>query len=194
MSLETGAAFLREFVRRPTQIGAVAPSSDALARAMVDGMDWERARVVVECGPGTGAITPRILERLGPGTRFFAVEVNETCARELKRRHPGLTVHRACVSDLTGICRSAGVSGVDVVISGLPWAAFGDEGQARFLGAIYEALRPGGQFATFAYSHAAGLPAGRRFRGLLARTFSEVERSRSVWRNLPPAFVYRCRK
>jgi len=193
-SLETGAAFLREFVRRPTQIGAVAPSSDALARAMVHGMDWERARVVVECGPGTGAFTSRVLERLRPETRFFAVEVNETCARELKRRHPELAIHRACVSDLAAICRAAGVPAVDLVISGLPWAAFGDEGQARFLGAIHDALRPGGQFATFAYSHAARLPAGRRFRRLLTKTFAEVSRSRSVWRNLPPAFVYRCRK
>jgi phospholipid N-methyltransferase len=192
--LESGATFLREFVRRPSQIGAVAPSSDHLALAMVEELDWETARVVVECGPGTGAFTRRILERLRPDARFFAVEVNEHCARALQRRHPDVAVHRACVSDLPAICEGAGLPGVDVVVSGLPWAAFGEEGQARFLGAIHEALAPGGRFATFAYSHAARLPAGQRFRRLLTGTFAEVERSPIVWRNLPPAFVYRCRK
>ena len=47
---------------------------------------------------------------------------------------------------------------------------------------------------TFAYVHGAGLPWGRSFRRLLERSFSEVRTSPVVWRNLPPAIVYRCRK
>ena len=33
-----------------------------------------------------------------------------------------------------------------------------------------------------------------RFAGMLRQNFTSVERSKLVWRNLPPAFVYRCRK
>jgi phospholipid N-methyltransferase len=53
-------------------------------------------------------------------------------------------------------------------------------------------LAPGGQFATFAYWQGMLLPAAWRFSRRLHRTFSSVQRSRTVWRNLPPAFVYRC--
>ena len=55
-------------------------------------------------------------------------------------------------------------------------------------------LRPGGQFATFAYLQGLLLPAARRFRANLGRSFSQVERSPTAWTNLPPAFVYRCRR
>ena len=53
---------------------------------------------------------------------------------------------------------------------------------------------PGGQFATFAYLQGLLLPAGQRFKDKLAQSFSKVEKSPTVWRNLPPAFVYRCTK
>lgn len=184
---------LLEFVKSPKTIGAVAPSSDDLARAMVEGVDWSRARVVVECGPGTGALTGRIRERLAPGAHFFAIELNPGFAQEFSRRHPDVRLHRGCVSDLPGLCREEGRE-VDVVVSGLPWAAFSPGDQERLLGAMHESLRPGGHFATFAYQPASALPAGRRFRRLLERTFSRVEKSPTVWRNLPPACVYRCRK
>jgi phospholipid N-methyltransferase len=55
-------------------------------------------------------------------------------------------------------------------------------------------MRPGARFATFAYSHAAWMPPARKFRELLDSRFSQVETSKVVWRNVPPAFVYRCRK
>jgi len=184
---------LREFVKSPTTIGAVAPSSDELAKAMVAGVDWESARLVVECGPGTGAFTGRIQERLAPGARFFAIELNPGFASALERRYPGIELHRGCVSELPGLCREAGLP-ADVVVSGLPWAIFAPQDQERLLGAIHSSLRPGGQLATFAYHPASALPAGRRFRSLLERTFSRVEKSATVWRNLPPAFVYRCHK
>jgi phospholipid N-methyltransferase len=79
-------------------------------------------------------------------------------------------------------------------VSGLPWAGFAATRQTRILDAVVASLRPGGWFTTFAYVHAAGWPPGRRFRRLLEARFSEVERSRVVWKNLPPAFVYRCRE
>ncbi len=55
-------------------------------------------------------------------------------------------------------------------------------------------LKPGGSFATFAYVQGAVLPAGRRFRQLLGEHFTRVHASPIVWRNAPPAFVYRCVK
>jgi phospholipid N-methyltransferase len=55
-------------------------------------------------------------------------------------------------------------------------------------------LRPGGRFATFAYVHGTPFPGGIRFRRMLRERFAKVSLSPVVWRNLPPAFVYRCEK
>jgi phosphatidylethanolamine/phosphatidyl-N-methylethanolamine N-methyltransferase len=49
-------------------------------------------------------------------------------------------------------------------------------------------------FATFAYRHGMALAAARRFRRTLHATFGEVVLTPTVWRNMPPAFVYVCRR
>ena len=82
----------------------------------------------------------------------------------------------------------------DVVISGLPFAIFPEELQEKILQGVLRSLVPGGTFATFAYLQGVILPAGVRFRKKLESTFPEVTTSQIVWNNMPPAFVYRCRK
>ncbi len=64
--------------------------------------------------------------------------------------------------------------------------------QHRILKAVLQSLAPGGQFVGFAYVHAMWLPTTLQFRRRLLRHFSRVETTPVVWRNLPPAFVYRC--
>ncbi|MCH1441871.1 MAG: ribosomal RNA adenine dimethylase domain-containing protein, partial [Rubripirellula sp.] len=66
--------FLKNFLRNPGQVGAIAPSSDRLVRMMVDWFDWNQIRNVVEFGPGTGVFTKAISEKIHPETTFFAVE------------------------------------------------------------------------------------------------------------------------
>jgi phosphatidylethanolamine/phosphatidyl-N-methylethanolamine N-methyltransferase len=189
--------FIREFLANPGGVGAVAPSSRRLAELMVEGVDFEHARVVVEYGPGTGSFTGEIVKRLAPGAKYFAVEIAPRMAREWRRRYPGLPIHRDSVADMRRICREEGLparGAVDVIFSGLPWAAFKEPLQRELLEATAEVLRPGGLLVTFGYRVGRLMPAGRRFQKLLPEYFSKVTRSRHIWRNLPPAFVIRCEK
>lgn len=79
-----------------------------------------------------------------------------------------------------------------MVISGLPWALFDDPYQDYLLTVLSEVLPAHGLFSTFGYLPGLTLRAGRRFPRRLRQVFSRVETSPIVWRNLPPAFVYRC--
>ena len=186
--------FLREFVRRPSEVGAVTPSGPALARRMVEGLGLEAARAVVEYGPGPGPITAAILERLPRGAVFFAIELNPVFAARLRERHPGLLVYNDSVAEVRMLAERLGLREVDCIVSGLPWASFPEAEQRRLLERTAEVLRPGGRFVTFAYLQGFLLPAAWRFRALLREFFPEVRRSPVVWRNLPPAFVWRCRR
>ncbi|TDC65954.1 methyltransferase domain-containing protein [Micromonospora sp. KC207] len=182
-------SIIREFLRRPALTGALAASSRRLADAMTDGLDLERARAVVELGPGTGAITEAILRRLAPGVRLVAVELNPVLARQLANRYAGgpVEVVHGSAADLATLTAHP----VDVVVSGLPWTVMPHERQRRILDAVGGALGEDGRFSTFAYVHAAWTPPARRFAAELAARFPAVERSRIVWPNLPPAYVYR---
>ncbi len=192
--MEDRARFLAEFLRSPFDTASITPSSNALADAMVAEMDLAGADTVVELGPGTGVFTRAITRDLKPGARLICVEVNPELSRAMAERFPHAVVVNDSAENLERHLLVQGRPAVDCVISGLPWVILSAEQQRRLLEPLVLSLRPGGRFATFAYSHASWLPAGRRFRAMLEAAFSEVTVSAPVWRNLPPAFVYRCRK
>jgi phospholipid N-methyltransferase len=178
-----------EFLRHPLLTGAVAASSSALARSMTDAIGLERARTVVELGPGTGVFTDAIRRRVSPGTRIVAIEVNGHLADRLAARYHGQPVEvvHGSAADLASLVPYP----VDAVVSGLPWTVMAEPIRLRILDAVTAVLAPSGGFTTFAYAHAAWTPPGRRFAGELAQRFGTTGTSRLVWRNLPPAFVHR---
>ncbi len=187
-------AIFREFMRAPSKIGAVAGSSSTLANRMLDEVDWETAKNIVEYGPGTGAITRHIVSRLLPSQRFFAVELNDRFVPVLAQYCPSVKVRIGSVGDIRSICDTEEVDNVDGIISGLPWTAFDEELQTELLDAMFSVLSQHGQFITFAYLHGLPLKSAKRFRSVLEERFDSVSVSPVVWRNLPPAIFYSCRR
>jgi phospholipid N-methyltransferase len=187
-------SFFGAFLRRPAEVGAIAPSSRSLARRMVAGMDLSSARCVVEYGPGTGAFTREILARIGPDTAFLAVEKNPDFVAVLHRRFPGLDVVEASAEALPELLAERGFDRADYIVSGLPYTVLPWALVERIIAVSYECLRPGGLFNTVQYYNSYVLmPAARKFQRLLHATFDQIGHYRTLW-NLPPAFVYSCRK
>lgn len=187
-------SFLLEFVRDPLTVGAITPSGTALARLATAAVPRTGSPVVVELGPGTGAFTGAIQRRLAGRGRHIAVEVNPRFARHLDALHPGVDVVTADAADLAAVLAQRGISQADVVVSGLPWAAFAERRQRNLLCAVVAALPPHGVFTTFAYLHTRWLPPARRLLTSLRSRFDEVIVSRTEWANVPPALVYHCRR
>ena len=185
--------FLGEFLTKPATIGAVAPSSASLAREMVRAIGIEKARVVLEYGPGTGVFSEQIL-KTAPSAKYVAIELSSSLAGVFRKRHPGVTLIQDSVGHARAICDKEGIDAVDCIVSGLPWAAFSDAMQSEFLEEMMRVLRPGGTFATFAYVHGVWFSPGKRFAAKLPHYFARVSKSPIVWRNLPPAFIYRCQR
>jgi phosphatidylethanolamine/phosphatidyl-N-methylethanolamine N-methyltransferase len=192
--LRDHVAFFAGFLRAPWRVGAIAPSSRALAALMTEDMGLAEARTVVELGPGTGVFTRAICEAVTPEALVMAFEIDPRMVALLTPRFPRVRIVNDSAEHLDQHLAAAGRKEADAILSGLPWASFPADLQSRLLAAVVGALRPGGRFATFAYSHASWLPAGLRFRALLTLSFGAVETTRVVWPNLPPAFVYRCRR
>jgi phospholipid N-methyltransferase len=182
--------FLKEFLRAPLRIGAVAPSSARLARLTVSRIPEEGDPVVVELGPGTGPFSGAIQRRLDGRGRHIAVELNPRLAQIVSSRFPAVDVVNTDAAQLPEILAERGIAHADVVISGLPWASFPDSLQRSIMDSVSDVLARRGAFATFAYLHALKLPPAVRFRRMLEARFAELDVSETVWRNLPPALVY----
>ena len=182
--------FLKQFVVHPGMTGAIAASSSGLAELITDEADLSHAEAVVEFGPGSGVFTERILQKLSSDATFFAMEVNGDFVTATQARCPDVTVYQDSAIHTAKYLKRQGHDACDCVICGLPWAAFPETLQNELLATIQTVLRPGGRFLTFAYLQGLVLPAGLRFRKKLKATFDRVTTTRTVWRNVPPAFVY----
>jgi phospholipid N-methyltransferase len=161
---------------------------------MAETADLHNARAVVELGPGTGVFTEKIIERLHRDAVFFALELNHHFVLETKKRCPSATVYHDSAANISKYLRKHGAVKCDCIISSLPWGVFAPRLQMEIMSAIVDALHPQGEFLTYSYIGGQLLPAARSFRKMLSRYFPKVKKTPFVWRNIPPAFIYHCRK
>jgi phospholipid N-methyltransferase len=187
-------SIIKEFIKSPSTVGTIFPSSEHLAREMINGMDLHNAKTVLEIGPGSGAFTKHIAKQLSPSAKFIIVELNKQFHDNLKKKYPDLKIINDSAERLSSILEREAMGKADAVISSLPWAIFSEGLQRRIMDQIHLNLSIGGYFATYAYLHGTFLPGGVKIRKLIKDKFGNVKRSSTVWRNLPPAFVYKSRK
>lgn len=186
--------FLTQFLIHPTKIGAIAPSNNKLCDMITDMAELRKVSSVIEFGSGTGVITEKILNKISMDTTFFAMEINETFVEATKKRCPDATIYQSSASNAKKYLEMHGEQGCDGIISSLPWSAFSDELQDDLMETILDVLNPGGKFLTYAYVPGLVFPSARRFRNKLNEKFDKVSKSKIVWTNFPPAFVYYAEK
>ena len=158
MSLAHRVRFLRGYVRDPGVVGAVAPSSAALADALCEPFRRRtRPAKVLEVGAGTGAVTRRIGRLLGEGDELDICEIHHEFADILEldllsraEFAPAVAAGRVRllrrpVQELLNTGR------YDFVISGLPLTAFELQDVRDVLTTIRRSLKPGGVLSYFEY-------------------------------------------
>ena len=186
--------FIREFIKSPSQTGSIAASSKHLAKAIVKHAKVHDAQTILEIGPGTGAFTETITRNKKNDADFVAVEFNKKFCNILQTKFPNIIIENDSVENISKILARHSMENVDAIVCSLPWAVFSSEYQDKLIQGIYDSMSPGAKFCTFAYIQGAFLPAGFRFKRKIDSIFSTVKKSRIVWLNIPPAFVYICEK
>jgi phospholipid N-methyltransferase len=177
--LEYNLKFFTQFIINPARTGAVLPSSDGLCEYMTDLAGLNDVSTVIELGSGTGVITE---------------EINPAFVEATKNKCPDAIVYQSSAENVMKHLEMHGESGCDRIISSLPWSTFKGETQQLILDSIYDVLKPGGIFLTYAYVLGVVAPAAWRFKKKLYAKFDKVETSRIVWNNIPPAFIYISKK
>lgn len=191
--------FAKEAVTDFRTVGAVAPSSRYLIQAMVRPLPLKRARVVVEMGPGTGAMTHALLKLIPFDATLLAFEINARFSRYLRSSisDPRLVVINASAETLQKEVHSRGHDSVDAVVSSLALGFTPDRQRRNLLGGLASLLGESGVFTQYQYLHRLQMEKGqlRKFNlGLLLHRYFGSVQQRLIWRNLPPAFVFTCCK
>jgi phosphatidylethanolamine/phosphatidyl-N-methylethanolamine N-methyltransferase len=177
--------FLRALMARPRNVGAIAPSSRALARAMARQIDPGRPGPVLELGAGTGVITAALLERGLAPERLTLVEYDPDMAGFLATRFPGVDVIEGDAFDLGRTLGAKAQEKFSAIVSGLPLLNFPMTRRRLYLEGIGRLLSPGAPLIQYSYGmHAPVRPPPGHI----------VTRAALVWANLPPARVWVYRK
>ena len=208
--LEDYLLFFSEIRDNFTSMGAIAPSSSLLAKAIVRPLTERPSRPisVLEVGPGTGSFTCRILDQLRAGDTLDIYEVNpkfcgflkEVLERaELSERAIHWELHNADIRTLRNTAQ------FDYIIFGLPFSNFDVQTVAEILEILVGHLSPAGVLSYFEYvllrefkiRLSKNADRDRLVRVAKAvRSFNQKYQYRCnhVWWNLPPAKARHCRK
>jgi phospholipid N-methyltransferase len=177
--------FAGNFLRHPMMLGSIIPSSRFLVNQVLEPIVWERARVIVEYGPGVGTITGEILRRMRPDAHLIAIETNEAFVKFLKRSFPDPRLHvvHDSAAEVQTVLERLGLAPASYIVSGIPLGSMPEPVRADIAAKSRAALAPGGAFLVYQFTSRA-LP-------VLQRTFRHVQRSFER-RNLPPAQLFVC--
>ncbi len=177
--------FAGNFIRHPMMLGSIIPSSRFLVNQVLEPVDWERAKVIVEYGPGVGTIAGEILKRMRPDTHLIAIETNNDFVRFLAKSLPDPRLHvvHDSAAEVQNVLQRLGLPPANYIVSGIPLGSMPEPVRMNIVSNSRAALAPGGKFLVYQFTSRA-LPA-------LERTFGHVRRSFER-RNLPPAQLFVC--
>src|SRR5712672_1061919 len=178
--------FARNFFRHPRMLGSIVPSSRFLIKQLLEPIDWDQARVIVEYGPGVGSITSEVLRRMRPDASLIAIETNPEFVSFLRSSTEDERLHvvEASAEAVIEILRHHGHEKASYIISGIPFSTISAPLRERILRKTCSLLEPHGSFLVYQFST-------RVFHDL-KRIFRNV-RHRFEPLNVLPAHLFFCR-
>jgi phospholipid N-methyltransferase len=182
--MTTKRKFLKEFWKDKQMVGAICPSTCFLGEKMIENVDFDKARTIVELGPGTGVFTELILNRMHPDAKLLVFELNDSFYQNIAKRFDDPRV-QIIHDSAEKIADYTDGKKVDAVISSLPLMVFSEELRNNVVNAAYDSLKKDGKYTQFQYS--------LQSKKLLQSVFKTVS-VKFTMKNFPPAFVYTCSK
>lgn len=177
--------FASNFLRDPYMLGSIIPSSRFLVKKVLATIEWARAKVIVEYGPGVGTFTAEILQRMRSDARLVVIETNHDFVQFLGAdfTDPRLVVEHDSAENVQRILARHGMRRANYIVSGVPLGSMPTSLQAAISVASRDALEVGGEFLVYQFTS--------RILPVLRGTFPQVRRGFEV-RNFPPAQLFVC--
>ena len=200
--------FLTQFLKSYGTTGAVIPSGRALGTALCTHVGGGAPQKILEAGPGTGAVTQCIIDRMRRDDELWMVELNPTFAAHLRAAFTSRPAFRNVSTRCHLVEGSVQQLGherhFDIVVSGLPLNNFSSDQVRDILEAYARLLKPGGILSFFQYMMVrpakmivSGGAERTRLKGVgdaIERMLREREFAREwIWPNVPPAWVHHIR-
>lgn len=178
---------LKHFIKSPSHMGSVAPSSKYLAKTIVN-MLPPQGHTLLEIGPGTGAITKALVE----ATYFkqlIAIENNRQFIQPLQQKFPSIKIIHGNAFDIDHIAEQHDIHQLDAIVSSLPLLMINKPERKTLCRKLLTTLPPGKPLLQYSYGSQSPIPLE------WLEEFSDhfdID-CQKVLLNVPPARVWRYR-
>jgi phospholipid N-methyltransferase len=178
--------FGRNFIKHPKMLGSLIPSSRFLVNKVLNEVDWARARVFLEYGPGVGTFTTEILRRMRPDAVVIALETNADFVRFLRGKihDDRLHVVHGSAADADTALAKLNLTHADYILSGIPYTTIPAEVREVILRKTHSLLHPNGAFLVYQFTRTV-LPYLQQVFGSIDQDFEPL--------NVMPARLFFCR-
>src|SRR5207248_598535 len=152
-----------------------------------DKIDFDRARVIAEYGPGEGVHSREIARRMRPDCQLLLFEIDAAFSRDLRRQFsndPRVHVINDNAAHLQRELNDRGIEACDYIVSGIPFSILQIDKKRDLLQQTHDALTPGGAFIIYQVTNEL-----RQHAIDFASANSEY-----VLQNIPPMFITVFRK
>lgn len=180
--------FLKEFFKEKKTVGAISPSSKHLGKKMLENIDFNKSKVILELGPGTGVFTRMLASKIADDGLILIFELHDGFYENLKKEFSNddrVIVINDSAENIGKHLKEHNLKEVDIVMSSLPLTNFNNKLVMNILKQSHQYLNSSGLYIQFQYSLNA--------QKALKKVFKTVRISFTP-RNIPPAFVYTCTK
>ncbi len=163
------------------------PSSRFLTKQMLKNIDFNKARVLVEFGPGNGIITKHILNKMHKNAVLICFEINEEFFNQLQKIDDNrLIITNQSAENIELFLKAKKLQSVDCFISSLPLSIIPKDLSINILQKSKKVLTKNGIFIQYQYSL------------YFHKIFKQIFGKNNVLLgfellNIPPAFIYRCK-
>ena len=181
------ALFFKRFLKRPLQIASIVPSSKVLVERVAKKIDFDRAQIIAEYGPGEGAHSRELAQRMRPDAQLLLFELDPAFSRDLRRQFANdrrVHVINANAATIGGELGRRRIAQCDYIISGIPFSILEIDKKRDLLRQTHDALTPGGAFIIYQVTNEL-----RQH----AIDFASAD-SEYVLQNIPPMFITVFRK
>ena len=143
--------FFQRWLSNPLAVGSIMPSSPGLRSLVRKKLGYESDEIVVEYGPGTGAITRAILDAGVPAERLYSIEIDPELVKYMTQEFPEVTVIHGDVRHSDSLIGSSLVGQVGTVIVGIPMVLLPFAQQQEIIATIFRILKAGRRFLLYSY-------------------------------------------
>ncbi|MBK9163327.1 MAG: methyltransferase domain-containing protein [Acidobacteria bacterium] len=181
--------FFQAFLKNPTSVGSIAPSSPELARAMVKGIEPGPDNIVLELGVGTGAITKQLRSAGANSENYLGIEIDPSLVRSLRGSFHDLNIVAGDASDIAEIHRRSGLGRVGYIVCCLPFVSLPNDVGGKILAEVEKLMTEGCMFRMYQYAHGYYSPSAIKLRDFMRKRYGRSRRSPLIVKNIPPAYT-----